>query len=630
MISLCQVPDVVTLIENMSSDTYGPVVAELHPRESERLASLHSLNVLDKPSDERFDRVTTLATLIFNTPVALVTLVDKDRQWFLSRCGLDISETGRDVSFCAHALHEDVMLVVEDTHKDPRFAKNPFVVDPPYVRFYAGVVLRDNDGLPLGTLCVIATEPCVFSDRDRQMLIQLGAVVTSELLLDTAPMQQRVLSQLDANVDPLTRAFAPKRFMISVDEQVSDQQATTAVAKIVIPGLDQLNDIFGRPVGDELLVELVSRLSRIGKDFDSCSIGRLSGRRFGVCISGNTLKDPKYDLANVIECELSKPFLTTGGELTPDLHTGIAFKNSDIDQTKTLLERCRAALASAASTRGSQVVLYDESHLLPINRRLRIAAELQSAIDCNALHLMYQPKVRCADRSIDGFECLLRWQHDDLGSISPLDILDAASDVNKLVALDRWVIEQAIRQRANWKNAHLMPGTLSANITGETLLSPGFVSWLDETLAHHGVDAGEMELEVLESSLFDDFECAVKVLSAVQALGVSISLDDFGTGYSSLAHLYRLPISVLKIDRAFISRLEQDLVHKSLCNSILSMARDLAMSVVAEGVENEHQFAILKASNCDRVQGYLFSRPVSAEEAAFMLAGPTSGEMTAA
>lgn len=608
-------------ISNIDSPvTIVSVPAPLHPKEHDRLTSLRSLKVLDKPADARFDRLTKLASAVFDVPVALITLVDENRQWFLSRCGLDVAETDRNISFCAHTLHEEVMLVIEDTLADPRFAANPLVVNAPFVRFYAGVVIRDTVGLPLGTLCIVSGEPRTFDNESKQILIQLAALAEIELLPEKAPMQQRVRAQLDAQVDPLTRAYSPERFNIGVKQQFAeDDHQLTAVAMVVLPGLEQLNDIFGRMVGDELLVELAQRLTAIGRQFDKYALGRLSGRRFALCVSGNTRQGPTHPFNQSLIHSLNQPFITSGGELSPNIHTGIAFRNSETCSIENILERCRSALATASSTRGAQVVVYDESYLLPLHRRLRIAAELQSAIDNNGLHLVFQPKVRCSDRAIDGFECLLRWQHHELGTISPLDILDAASDVNKLVALDRWVIDQAIQQRAAWQSAQLTPGTLSANITGETLLSEGFVSWLTERLNHYGVTASQMELEVLESSLFDDFDRAVSVLDEIRHLGVSISLDDFGTGYSSLAYLHRLPISVLKIDRAFVSRLESDPVHRSLCTGILSIAQNLTLSVVAEGVENESQFDILKASACDRVQGYFFSRPVSQEDATKLL-----------
>ena len=617
--------------EYKSSNASGAALATVPACEPERLNALHALKVLDKPADQRFDRITTLAAAIFDVPMATISLVDTDRQFFMSRCGLDITESDRTNSFCSHALFEDVMLVVEDALKDPRFASHPFVVNAPYLRFYAGVLIFTREGLPLGTLCLMASEPRKFKSHDREILTQLGALVEGELLPDNTPMQKRVQSQLDAQIDPLTRAYVTERFLAEVEQQRKVAgTAPWAVAMIVLPGLDQLNDIFGRVVGDELMIEVASRLIDTGLQFDTSVVGRLSGRRFALSVCSDKVDIGKA-LHDAINHDLGQVFVTSGGELSPDLHAGIASAKPDINEVEFVLERCRAALATMASTKGSQAVLYDEQHLLPIHRRLRIAAELRSAIDNDALRVVYQPKVRCSDRLIDGFECLLRWQHAELGHISPLDILDSARDVNQLVALDRWVIDQAISQRAAWQGLSLKAGPLSVNVTGETLLSPDFVSWLSQRLEERGVDAGDMELEVLESSLFEDFDSAIAVLEAIQALGVGLSLDDFGTGYSSLAYLYRLPISVLKIDRAFISRLEMDSVHRSLCTGIMSMAHDLDLSVVAEGVENESQFKILQTFCCDRAQGYLFSRPVSAEDATILLhANGDSAEKIAA
>ena len=606
-------------MESTSSNANGAVPAAMHPLEPARLKALRALNVLDKPSDERFDRIIDLATTIFNVPVATISLVDEGRQWFLSQRGLDVKETARDISFCTHALLENEMLVVENTLADPRFATNPLVLNPPNVRFYAGVVIFTREGLPLGTLCLKAREPRKFDSRDRELLSQLGALVEGELLPDNAPMQERVQSQLDAQIDPLTRAFVSNRFMTEVEQQKSAApRSSWSLAMIVLPGLNQMNDIFGRSVGDELIIEVAARLGDIGRQFESQVLGRLSGRRFALSVCSQTMDSGKA-LQEAIELSVTQVFTTSGGELSPDIYVGIASASSDTQDIESVIERCRAAQSSAGTAKGSKVVLYNEMHLQPVHRRLKVAAELRGAIDDDALHLLYQPKVRCSDRQIDGFECLLRWHHSELGHIGPLDILDAARDVNQLVALDRWVIDRAIMQRAVWQNLSLDAGTLSVNVTDETLLSADFVPWLEQRLAQHGTIAENIELEVLESSLFEDFEGAICVLKAIQAMGVGLSLDDFGTGYSSLSYLYRLPISVLKIDRAFISRLEMEAVHRSLCTNIMAMAHDLNLSVVAEGVENEKQFKLLQEFQCDRAQGYLFSRPVSAMDATLLL-----------
>lgn len=611
---------------NSCAESNGAVLAALHPREQERLRALHTLNVLDSAADSRFDRLTNLAASIFNVEFSLVTLVDENRQWFLSHFGLELTETGRDVSFCSHALHEDVSLVVENMLNDSRFSTNPFVTGAPCIRFYAGIVIRDEEGLPLGTLCLLSSKSREFSSSDHDTLVQLGALVTSELLHDSLRTQRRVRSQLDAKIDPLTRAYAPARFLDSVQQQMDNtNNEPVTMAKIVLPALDRLNHIFGRMVGDELLVELSTRLTLIGKRYDSYILGRPSGRRIALSISGETAQKPNYPLVEAINQALSQPFNTTVGELYLDLHIGIAFGQPDATP-EIILGQCRAVLATTATVRGPQIVIYNEHNQQHVNRRLRIAAELQNALDNDDLHLVYQPKVRCSDRKIDGLECLLRWNHSTLGNISPPDILDAAVEVNKLVALDRWVIDQGIKQRASWLKACLKPGVLSINITGQTLLSPGFVSWLTDRLSLYEVTPSDIELEVLESYIFEDFDQAVEVLHEIKILGISLSLDDFGTGYSSLAYLYRLPISVLKIDRAFVSQLEEDNVHKSLCKSILSMAHDLSLSVVAEGVETEKQFAILKDLKCDRVQGYLFSRPVSAKDIVQILETASNGD----
>ena len=609
-----------------SSDTTTPsetrgTAAAPHPRERERLRALHALNVLDTPPSARFDRLTALAATVFDVPTALVSLVAEERQWFLSRCGLEAGESGRDVAFCAHALHEEHLLVIEDARADARFSANPLVTAAPCVRFYAGAVLRDHDGLPLGTLCLISPLPRRFSARERDALVQLAALVANELLPDGAPTRERVRSQLDAQVDPLTRAHAGERFLADVERDLRDGEPTRiGVALVLVAGLEQINEIFGRSVGDEFLVELAARLVDVGERFGAARLGRIGGRRFALSVTTASSSGDERSLADAVERALREPFVTSAGPVSPDLSVGIAFGGALVDRGEVLMEHCRTALPADPLARGLHVALYDERDQLPAHRRLRVAAELHGAIERGDLHLVYQPKIACLDGSIDGLECLLRWQHAELGAIAPPDIINAAVGVNLLVTLDRWVIDTALAQLAEWQRAALPCGTLSANVTGVTLLAAGFVDWLAGRLAHHGIAAGSFELEVLESSLFDDFDAVVQVLDAIRWLDVDISLDDFGTGHSSLAYLRRLPASILKIDRSFVCDLENDPANVALCAGIINLAHELGLSVVAEGVENEHQFVILHAQRCDRVQGYHFSRPVSVDEATRMLA----------
>lgn len=436
-----------------------------HPREEARLGALHALQVLDGPADAQFDRLTALAASLFDVPTALISLVDKQRQWFLSRTGLDAPETPRNVAFCGHALHEEVMLVVPDAHMDPRFATNPLVTGAPFVRFYAGVVLRDRDALPLGTLCLVSPLTRAFPDADRRLLVRLGELVTGELMPGGSSGGRRAGIGADRRTGALTGTLSADRFAHHVDHllQLAGSESTVA-AIIVVPELERVNEIFGTTVGDALLLELVSRLGTLVRTHRGGVIGRLGGRRLAFCAANPSEAIDPDALAAACRTVLLPPFEIAGQTLSPDLQVGIATGDGATDGARALLARCRRVIAGQAVAHGLQVGRMDERGQVTMHRRLRVAADLGDAIAHDDLRLVCQPKYACATGEVTGFECLLRWQHDELGHIPPPDVLDAAADVNLLLELDCWVADRALAQVARWRRSNLAAGVVSINV----------------------------------------------------------------------------------------------------------------------------------------------------------------------
>ena len=609
----------------------GAVPAPPHPREHERLDALYRLRVLDGPPDEQLDRLTALAASLFNVPTALVSLVDEHRQWFLSRVGTDMTETPRDRAFCGHALHEDALLVVEDALADPRFATNPLVLGEPFVRFYAGVVLRDQDALPLGTLCLKSPRPRAFTRAERGLLLRLGALAGGELVPD-GPLRER-RARADAAlparvpapvgrrvVEASTGALDAERFAERAGRALRRLGPEGAVAALVhLPTLERTNEIFGRDAGDGVLREVVARLEAVAARYRDGVVGRVGGARLALFGHRRAPAADPDELLGACETALRRPFAVGPRVLAPDLLVGVAGGDASADTVDALLGRCRGVIGAMASTKGLRLARHDELGQRRAERRRRIAADLGDALERDGPHLVCQPKFACDTGAIEGFECLLRWRHPELGDVPPPDIVEAAEDVNLVTELDRWVADRALAQIARWRRAGLDAGVVSINVTGATLLSAGFERWLDDRLGHHGVPATCVEIEVLETSVFDGFEAIVAALEGLRGLGVRLSLDDFGTGHSSLSYLRRLPVSVLKIDRSFVSRLERGPSDVAMCVGILALARSLGLAVVAEGVENERQLAILRSRGCDAAQGYHLSRPVPFDAATRLL-----------
>ncbi len=545
-------------------------------------------------------------------PTALISLVDVDRQWFLSRVGLDVCETSRDAAFCGHTLLSRETMVVEDTHSDPRFADNPLVLGEPHIRFYAGALIRDSIGLPLGTLCLIDQTPRRFGAEDERRLIVLAELVRDELVPDTASAASRARSQLTASVDPLTKLRWQRAFYDAVDEHIAQHGgAATRFVAVSVSNLTYLSSVFGRPVGDEILIEVTNRLELACRAHSRIRLGRLSGRRFGVFLSKGPAGSSSVELESRLVSLLGRPVDTDAGALSPDIHIGVADGDAGVTSCKDGIERCYVALAGATETRGVVSAVFQAHHRESLHREHRIAGELKRALGNDSLEMFYQPKVDAVNEGIAGFEALLRWDHLELGQVRPMEIMRAAERINFIHGVDHWTVRRTLRQLAKWRALGLDYGRVSVNIVGATLTTPGFCDWLQATLEEFDTPQYHLDLEIVESSVFDDFEAVVGVMQDVVALGVTFSLDDFGTGHSSLAYLRRLPVATLKIDRSFVAGMLDHPRDAALCSGIIAIARDLGLITVAEGVETVAQCEVLRSYLCDQLQGYHFAKPMS-------------------
>ena len=296
--------------------------------EESRLAELHGLELLDSPAEERFDRFTRLARRLFGVPIALVSLVDSDRQWFKSRQGLDAEETPREVSFCGHAVLEDALFVVEDTRDDARFADNPLVTGAPHIRFYAGFPLTGPGGYRVGTLCIIDTEPRSFGCEDREMLRDLGSMVRTELAAVEI-----------ATLDDLTR-ISSRRGFLALSERALSQcvraDQTAAVLMIDMDGFKQINDQHGHPVGDAALVEFAALLVETFRTSDV--VGRLGGDEFAVLLVGATEETAALSLRR-LEAAVRRRNETTPHPYALAYSAGLAQCIDGTDALQAALER---------------------------------------------------------------------------------------------------------------------------------------------------------------------------------------------------------------------------------------------------------------------------------------------------
>lgn len=591
------------------------VIGQTTNSESDRIKALQALNLLDSEPSERFDRITSLVANVFDVPIALISLVDEDRQWFLSNQGLAAEETPRCEAFCSHAIQENQLLVIEDASSHPTFKDNPLVVGYPNIRFYAGAVIRDEGGYPLGTLCIIDPKPRAIDQKERKLLISFMELARQEMLLPDDVTVERLKARLKLHKDSVTNTLVDSAFFEACKRDIpaSRVAGTFHLVSVTISNLRWVADTFAPHVADEMMIELTSRLKACLDKF-AVTFGRVETTHLCALILRPLSESATIALSRELKRCLRGVVKTTEVDILPSLKVTITSNTAATSEVQELFKIATRFAHSLPEREGLQVRVLAERELLLIERRVQIVKALREALDNEHLHLVFQPKVCAVTHNVIGLEALLRWHHHEMGAISPDSILDAAVEANLLYELEKWVFDAALKRISEWQQAGFCVPRVSVNITGETLLQQGFSTFVGTRLADYNLSGSALDIEIVESSVFDDFEATVIVMEHLQKEGISFSLDDFGTGFSSLSYLRNLPIAHLKIDKSFVDNIIESQEAATLCGGIISLAKSLNLHIVAEGVETESQSIVLKALRCDSFQGYFFHKPLPVGE----------------
>jgi diguanylate cyclase (GGDEF)-like protein len=373
-----------------------------------------------------------------------------------------------------------------------------------------------------------------------------------------------------------------------------------------------VNDALGHHVGDLLLQTVATRLRSALRESDV--IARLGGDEFVVLLTGLEKVGDMADIAAKIVALVSNPCNDLDGhdvQVSPSI--GIAVFPQDGHNVETLSRHADAAMYQSKRAGRGRYTFYDAA-LNPVSDRLfDLEQRLPRAIAEGELVLHFQPKVRLSDYSIAGFEALVRWQHPEYGLIHPGEFIPLAEENGLIVDLGDWVMDACCRQLASWRAEGLQPVPLAINVSARQLRDEKLSERFAACLASHGVSGDLLEVEITESSLVESVEIAGRVLEALERTGMRIALDDFGNGFSSLAYIRTLPIHVIKIDRSFINNIRNSHDDEVIVASIVTLAHNLGMRVIAEGVELLEQLIHLKIIGCDEVQGYFLSRPLPAD-----------------
>jgi len=380
-----------------------------------------------------------------------------------------------------------------------------------------------------------------------------------------------------------------------------------AVLLLDLDSFKDLNDVLGHRAGDNLLIDVATRLRETIRSGDV--IVRMGGDEFAVLLQGPSDAGAAELAAGRIRAALEHSFQLDGLELHLGASIGAAVYPEHGDDAQTLLRRADIAMYDAKAHGNAYRVYDSESEAADTRARLVLLEELRRAIANGEIEVHYQPKASLVTGEIVGAEALVRWRHPSRGVLAPGAFLGAAERIGILPALTRLVLSQALSDCAGWRAAgHDL--SVAVNLATSDLHDPSLPHEVAALLARHGTRPGDLRIEITEEGVLSDPIRARAVLEAISAAGAAISLDDFGTGYSSLARLAELPVDELKIDRSFVARMTSDPGHAAIVRSTIGLAHDLGLHVVAEGIEDQAQWNLLAGLGCDEGQGYLISRPV--------------------
>lgn len=565
--------------------------------EEERLALIRSLDLLKIVDLPELKRMTQLVCEIFDMPMALISIVGEDHQYFISREGFPVSSTDRSASVCDFTIRGREVLEVEDMTQDPRFADNCLVVDAPHLRFYAGAPLITSSGYAIGALCVLDHKPRKLTEQQRHQLETLATLTIDQISLLRSVGRREPVTGL-----PNRQQFALDLAALA-DIRPYDRHTLMILDVFDVHAAHLLGQARGMAPVESLIRQIGERLSKLLSDI--APLYHVGVSRFAFVLS-ELSSDEREAILERIRLVATRSVLVDGLEMLPMCHGGItAF---DASNAQDALRRALVAMHQALDQR-QPWVRYEPTRDLQLRRDYRLAADLPAAIANDQLYLVFQPRVELATRRMVGVEALLRWKHDELGEVSPGEFVPVIERTALMPQVTDWVIRQSLSQMRTWI-ARGMNLALSLNVSPADFRRGDLPDRLLTQLRRTGLDPSHLEIEITEGEWLERTPEVSRQLSEISQMGVRIAVDDFGAGYSNFAYLTTLPINTIKIDRSLVQGFPSAIQKGAMVRSIIGLAHDLGFHTVAEGVETEEEAVALKTLRCREAQGFIFSRPL--------------------
>lgn len=704
--------------------------------DEKRIEVLDSFALMDTAPEQEYDHIIQMASRIFDVPIVLISLVHRDRQFFKARIGLDVCETGRDVSFCTYAMMDAKVFVVLDASKDERFRSNALVTGYPNIRFYAGAPLITSEGHALGSLCLIAPKPrSTFSDRDQQILGDLAAMVLEKMefrrlerenetsrnkfinITSTSPdaiicansknqitswnasaedifgySEQEALGKpldiilpesmrarhgsglarvasggpariigtsvnltakrrdgsevpIELSLSQWSEAGEPQFGAIIRDitsrleavkqlkhaaeyddltglanrsslkrriEQACESQEPLALLLLDLDGFKDVNDTLGHSAGDAVLKIVARRLrENVPEHF---MVGRLGGDEFVIVMSATVDPIKTSELALTLISIIEEPIELDHEPIHIGASIGISLKSDPEDNSERMLGNADLALYQAKADGRNLVRIFTPELRQTALKKGAMSSSIRQAWENREFELYYQPQVKLSDGSLSGAEALIRWNHPQLGVVSPAAFLPALEASLLAVPVGEWILRTACAQAARWRQAGCKNFRIGVNLFAAQFRTRDFARSVETALAESHLPATALELEITENIILKNEQRIMEPLHHLRSLGIGVAFDDFGTGFASLSLLKDYPVTRLKIDRSFVSGSERNKKDEAIIEAVTRLAAGFDLEVIAEGIETVEQAHLMQSYSCDEGQGYLFGRPMEASD----------------
>lgn len=469
----------------------------------------------------------------------------------------------------------------------------------------------------------------LYEEIDRTGVVSEHHLIRIPLLLVMGIFYRRTADSLRllAYFDPVTGLPNRRQFVRLLNQQFEGDASAgrhKAVLVLDLDGFKLINGTLGHVVGDQLLQAVASRLKECLRTTDA--MARLGADEFSLLHDNITSPGVAAHLAERLLNALKPPFTLAGHEIFVTASIGIAIISPESGDAGSLIKNADAAMSRAKERGKNSYEIYSPGMNERAYERLVLESRLHKALERNEIVAYYQPLVHLASRRMIGVEALARWRDPDAGFILPATFIPLAEETGLIVQIGESVLRQSCQQVRAWHQAGYSSLQLSVNLSPRQFKQPHLASTIAAVLAETGLEPGSLDLELTETSIMQDAEAALQALGQLKTMGVRLSIDDFGTGYSSLVYLRRFPIDTLKIDRAFTQDMIANADAQAIIAAIIAMAAALKLQVIAEGVETEAQIDLLQKQGCSHAQGFVFSKPVSAEELTELLRTWPSGD----